>query len=75
MAGMTWLAVPLGVFGCLMVTFASFGYAGAGVNALGMFLLLIGAVVFLRGNRIKNQQREERRHREMVEAISKSKNG
>lgn len=75
MAGMTWLAIPLGVFGCLLVTFASYGYGGAGGNALGFLLLMIGAVVFLRGNRLKNQAREERRHREMMEAISKSKNG
>jgi hypothetical protein len=70
MAGMSWLAVPLGVFGCLMVTFSAYGAGGAGANALGFFLLLVGAVIFLRGNRLKSQKREERRHQEMIAAIA-----
>lgn len=70
MAGMSWLAVPLGVFGCLMVTFASYGYGGAGLNALGFLLLMIGTLMFIRGNRLKKAQSEERRHREMMAAIA-----
>jgi short subunit fatty acids transporter len=71
MAGMSWLAVPLGVFGCLAITFASQGYGGAGLNALGFLFLMVGALIFLRGNRLKRVQSEERRHQEMMEAIAK----
>ena len=74
MAGMNWLAVPMGVFGCLAITFSSYGYGGAGLNALGFLFLMVGALIFLRGNRLKQKAAEERRHREMMEAISRQKN-
>lgn len=69
MAGLNWLAVPLGVFGCLMITFSQ--YIGGAGGALGFVLLMFGALVFLRGNRLNQRQSEERRHREMMEAIAK----
>jgi hypothetical protein len=31
----------------------------------------VGALIFLRGNRLKRVQSEERRHQEMMEAIAK----
>jgi membrane-bound ClpP family serine protease len=69
MAGMSWLAVPLGVFGCLMITFSQ--YTSGGVGALGIVVMMAGALLFLRGNRLKHTKNEERRHREMMEAIAK----
>jgi hypothetical protein len=71
MAGMSWLAVPLGVFGCLLITFAPYAVGSSGLSAFGFLLVMIGTLVFLRGNRLKRAQSEERRHREMMEAIAK----
>lgn len=72
MAGLSWLAVPLGVIGCLMVTVSQSAVGGGGgAGAFGLLLLMIGALVFLRGNRLKQRQNEERRHREMMEAIAR----
>ena len=71
MSGLSWLAVPLGVFGCLAVTFSVYGAGGSGVQALGWLALMVGALIFIRGNRLKKVQAEERRHREMMEAIAK----
>lgn len=70
MAGMSWLAVPLGVFGCMLITFAPYTGGSSGLSAFGFLLVMIGTLVFLRGNRLKNQAREERRHREMMAALA-----
>lgn len=71
MSGLSWLAVPLGVFGCLAVTFSTYGTGGQGIAALGWLALMVGALIFIRGNRLKKVANEERRHREMMEAIAK----
>ena len=71
MSGLSWLAVPAGVFGCLMITFSQYTNTGGAVGALGFVVMMFGALLFLRGNRLKQRHNEERRHREMMEAIAK----
>jgi hypothetical protein len=71
MAGMSWLAVPMGVFGCLLITFAPYTGGSSGLSAFGFLLVMVGTLLFLRGNRLKHTKNEERRHREMMEAIAK----
>lgn len=63
---MIWLAIPMGVFGCIMTFLPRVGF-------IGILLMMVGALIFIRGNRLKQAQEAERRHRETVEAIRSGK--
>lgn len=63
------LAIPLGVFGCLLMgLFPAQGGAG-----LGLLLLMFGALAFIRGHRLEQARIAAERHQETLQAIREGK--
>lgn len=57
---LTLASVVIGVFGCLLLTVSP---------PFGILCMAIGALAFVRGNRLAATKREDQKHQEMLAAI------
>lgn len=60
------ISVGLGVLGVFLLL--------ANSPALGCLTMIIGALIFIAGNRAKREREEKRRHEELLEAARQGKN-
>jgi hypothetical protein len=56
----TAISLFIGVIGCFLL------YANP---PIGILALIIGALFFIRGNRLANQRKEQKRHEELLAAV------